>query len=333
MIKSSNKFRHFIYWLTLSIADPRLKWPDFGADSPLCYATLRYSRKMILGSMIIFLPIILPGRTIAQDYSRTINKTAEFANPSGADNEFRIMNINGSVAIEVYDGKTIELAVRETITGTSKEIEQAREELKYKLERHNNLILAYLDAPFISVRVRGDDVSYSINRGDDDYEFNHDVQVMVPSGILLNGSTVNNGTLEISGDFKEVKANNVNGDLNLKQLTSKTEATTVNGDIDISYERQPAEDCSYRTINGTIDIEMPADLSADVYFKSLHGDIYTNYDVKKLQPEVKEKADSHTSAVRYRVDKFSPVRIGDGGPKLSFDVLNGDAYLRKKESH
>lgn len=309
---------------------PRKRWQELRVFLPPSCATLCNSKGMIPGLIILLLSIILPGRAMAQDFSRTINKTAEFANQSDAGNKFRIMNINGSIAIEAYDGEMIDLTVRETIKGNSKEIEQAREELNYTLERHGSLILAYLDAPFISVKVRGNNISYSVNRDDEEYEFNHDVQVRVPRGILLDGSTINNGILKISGDFKEVKASNVNGDLNLKQLTSKTEASTVNGDIDISYDQPPTENSSYRTINGTIDIEMPDDLSADVYFKSLHGDLYTNYDIKKLQPEVRKETDSHTSSVRYRVDKFSPVRIGDGGPKLTFDVLNGDVYLRKK---
>ncbi|MCW9708348.1 DUF4097 family beta strand repeat-containing protein [Fodinibius salsisoli] len=270
-----------------------------------------------------------PSFSRAQDVSRTIHKTAAFVDQADPHNKFSIMNINGSVSVEAYDGTTIQLTVAETIKGSAQKITQAEEELTYKLERRGNHILAYLDAPFVTVKIKGRDVSYSIQRADEDYEFNHDVRVKVPRDILLNGSTINGGMLKVVGPFKEVKASNINGGLDLQQLTSLTEASTVNGDIDISYARAPKESCSYKTVNGTIDIHMPNDLSADVYFKSLHGDLYTDFEVEKLKPEVRKQDDSHATAIQYRVDKFSPVRIGAGGPKLTFNVLNGDVYLRK----
>lgn len=271
--------------------------------------------------------------THAQNFTRTITKTAEFANQSDAGNKFRLMNINGSVTIEAYDGDTIELTVNEEIKGSSSEIEKAKGELEYKLERRGNLILAYLDAPFITLRTDADDneIHYRMDRHDDDYRFSHDVHVKVPSGILLDGSTINKGKLTVIGSFKEVEASNVNGELELRDLTSKTDAHTVNGDITISYDRAPSEDSEYQTINGTIEVSMPDDLSADVYFKSMHGDLYTDFNnVKRMTPEVKKQTHTNRSEVTYQVEKISPLRIGRGGTKLHFEVLNGDVYLRKQ---
>lgn len=299
------------------------------SKSPLEGGARFIGRGMFLAIFIIIAHISITTHLYAQNVTRTIHKTAAFVDQSNADNTFRIMNINGSVSVEAYDGDTIELTVEETIKGSGHEIEQAKEELIYKLERHDNLILAYLDAPFVTVTVNGNNISHSIQRHDENYEFNHDVRVKVPRDILLNGSAINGGTLKVVGSFKEVRTSNVNGGLDLQQLTSKTEASTVNGDINISYARAPKESSSYKTVNGTIDIHMPADLSANVYFKSLHGDLYTDFKVDKLKPEVQKKNDSHATEIRYRVDKFSPLRIGAGGPKLTFNVLNGDVYLRK----
>ncbi len=269
----------------------------------------------------------------AQSSQWTVTKTAEFADKSDTNNKFRIMNINGSVTIEAYGGDTIKLSVNEKISGTSSEIEKGKQELEYKIERRGNLILAYLDAPFITLRYEDDQVHYRIDRDDDGYEFIHDVHVHVPRDILLEGSTINKGKLTVSGDFIEVEASNVNGDLDLSRLTSKTCASTVNGDITVSYDQAPDKDSEYHTVNGTIEVFMPNDLSADVYFKSMHGDLYTDFEnVTRLTPEVNKQTESEGSSITYRVDKFSPLRIGNGGTKLRFEVLNGDVYLRKQES-
>ncbi len=295
---------------------------------PLCI-----SRKqiMLLGLILSCLTLFYPSTTTAQNFTQTINKTAEFVNLSDAGNKFIIKNIHGSVTIEGYDGDTIELTVNEAISGSPSETKQARQELEYKMERRGNLIFAYLDAPFITVNFEDGKINYCINRQDDDYQFTHDVTVRVPRGILLEGSTINKGTLSITGNFREVDAGNVNGDVSLEHMTSKTKANTVNGDITITYDEVPGQDSEYHTVNGTIEVYMPDDLSADVYFKSLHGDLYTDFDnVTRLTPQVNRETDSHGSVITYRLDKFSPLRIGNGGTKLRFRVLNGDVYIRKQ---
>lgn len=298
----------------------------------LCVSS-SYNRKPVIALGLILISLILfhPSAATAQDFTQTINKTAEFTNPSDAGNKFIIKNINGSVTIEAYEGNTIELSVKEVIRGSSSEVEQGKQELEYKIERRGNLIFAYLDAPFINVDFEDGEINFCMNRRDEDYQFTHDVHVRVPRDILLEGSTINKGTLSISGNFKEIEAHNVNGDVDLEHIISKMDAHTVNGDITIRYDRAPSQDSEYHTINGTIEVYMPDNLSADVYFKSMHGDLYTDFDnVQRLTPQVNKESDSHGSAITYRVDKFSPLRIGYGGTKLHFQVLNGDVYIRKQ---
>lgn len=282
---------------------------------------------ILIPAVIVFHPI----NTSAQDFSRTVTKSATFSDPSDAANKFRIMNINGSVSIEAYGGDTIELTVNEKIDGSYSDIEQAKRELNYRLERRGDLVLAYLDAPFVSLAFEDDDLHYRIDRDKNDYQFVHDVQVKVPREILIVASTINKGNLNITGSFKAVEASNVNGGLNLQQLTSKTSANTVNGDITISYDQPPNQDSEYHTVNGTIKLFMPTNLSADVFFKSMHGDLYTDFkNTKRLQPEVKKQTHSSRSKVTYQIEKFSPLRIGNGGTNLRFEVLNGDVYIRKQ---
>lgn len=295
-------------------------------------------RRTSLCILYICLPLFLlmPYLSTAQTFRRTITKKNSFTDRSNPDNKLIIKNINGSVTVEAYDGDTIELTVNEEIRGSREEIEQAKRELDYKLERDGNLVFAYPDAPFITVTRDGDDINFCMNRDDDDddehdYRFTHEVTVRVPRNIILDGSTINKGKLIIDGNFKKVEAGNVNGALELRHMISETHASTVNGDISINYDRAPDGDSEYHTINGTIDVHMPETLSADIYFQSMHGDLYTDFNnIKRLTPEVQKKSRSGTSGITYQVDRTTPIRIGRGGPKLRFKVLNGDVYIRKQ---
>lgn len=289
------------------------------------------SKSIICSISLLLLGLFQASCTMAQSFTQNIHKTARFADPSDPGNTFRLMNINGAVTVEAYDGQVVELSVDEEIEGSRQEIAQARRDLKFKLERRGNLILAYLDAPFITLKKEDGELQYNIERDGEDYEFTHTIHVRVPRGILLKSSVINCKAMTINGPFKEVIAHTVNGALQLHHLQSRTEASTVNGDITVSYDRSPDRNSSYHTVNGRIDVSMPGSLSADVYFESMNGDFYTNFtDIQRLKSKVHLNRNNHGSGTTYRIDEFRPVRIGQGGTELRFKVLNGDVYLRKQ---
>lgn len=288
--------------------------------------------KHFIAIVSLFLITGMAASVVGQSFQQTITRSARFSDSADENNKFRLLNVHGSVTVEAYDGEVIELTINEEIEGSDREIERAKEELEYVIEQKDNLIIAYLDAPFIEINREGDGISYSINRKEDDYRFTHNIKARIPADILLDVSTINRGSLNVSGSFKEVKAANVDGDLNLDNVTaSASEISTVNGDISITYATAPAADSKYSTVNGTIDIRFPRTLSAAIYFKSLKGDLYTDFEnIERLSPEVQKESRRSGSKVSYRINGFNPVRIGDGGPKLNFNVLNGDVYLRKQ---
>lgn len=287
--------------------------------------------KYVSTSVILFITLCFFNTAWGQSAERTITKSARFADVDDRDNRFIIKNLHGSVTVEAYDGETIELSIEEEIRGSLSEIEQAENELEFILERDGNQILAYLTAPFINVNRYGDRFSYNVNMNDRTYRFTHNITVRVPQTVKLEASTINKGILSVTGRFPDIKAGNVNGDITLTNIISATEVSTVNGDIEIIYDEEPVSDSKFNTVNGEIEIYFPDNLSADIYFSSLHGDLYTDFDnVTRLKPEVNKETKSSGQTVTYRLDKTTPVRIGNGGTKLRFKVLNGDVYLRKQ---
>lgn len=266
----------------------------------------------------------------AQERIQTTEQTARFTAPGASGNGVKIYNIHGNISVEGYEGDEVQLTARRELSGTDAEVRRAARELKLRMEQRGDNIFIYLDAPFITTRWEDDELHYNINRDGDDYEFLYDLTIRVPRQVHLKASTINNGRVTVRDVRQTVKAFNVNGGITLDGIAGATTAHTVNGDITVRYVQSPRQDSDYQTINGTIEASYPADLSADIRFRSMHGDLYTDFEnIERLQARVNTTGSRNREGVRYKVDRFSPIRIGAGGPTFRFEVLNGDVYIRR----
>ena len=282
----------------------------------------------VLSFLLLFIPHFLG----AQDYSQTINRTAVFDSQSSS-NTLKVYNINGSVSVKGYDGNEIQITAEQHIDGSSREVARAKNELEFIVEKDGDIIYVYVDAPFIDLKKDDERFSYRIDRWDDDYEFLHDITINVPRNTHIHASTINRGSVRIENTLQTISASNINGKVRLYGIHGKTRARTVNGDITVEYAKSPEADSDYKTVNGEINVSYPTDLSADIRFKSLHGDLYTDFEnIERLKAQVKEDKRRKHGGITYRIDRFSPIRIGNGGPTFNFEVLNGDVYIKKIKS-
>lgn len=282
-----------------------------------------------------FLTLMIATTTSAQTFSETKQETARFQNVNSSENELYLHNINGNVTVEGYDGDEVQISYdKEIETDTQRDLDRAKEEVEFVVDEDGNRIFIYLDAPFINVKKGSHGISYNINNWDDDYNFTFDITVQVPRNTNLDVSTINGGKLLVENTRgKWLDASNVNGRVELLNVTGVTDANTVNGDITASYSESPNENSSYQTINGTIEVLYPDNLSADINFKSMHGDLYTDFEnVQRLEARVESDTNSKRGKTTYRIDKFAPLRVGEGGPTFSFEVLNGSVYIKRNRS-
>src|SRR5205814_7229611 len=108
-------------------------------------------------------------------------------------------------------------------------------------------------------------------------------------------------------------------------------AETVNGRITAAFAANPKTASSFKTVNGEIEVTFPGDLSADLRLKTLNGGLYTDFDVMPL-PTFAPVPERRNGKVGYRANRFAAVRVGQGGPELTFEGLNGDVrVLRRKK--
>lgn len=284
----------------------------------------------------MFLSIcLIPGAMIeAQTISESVQETAHFGNAVYSGNTLSVYNIRGDVTIEGYDGDEILITAEKWVeAGSDDEAKVAIDELKLVVEEMDDEVLIYVDAPFVDMKRNNGNFSYNVNRVDrnDEYEFQIQIIIQVPKQTNINSSTITDGVVAIRNVTSEkIIASNVNGDVLLELVSGTTNATAVNGNIRASYRQSPHQNSEYRTVNGSIEVEYPEDLSANISFHSLRGDLFTDFEnIERLNSQA---TTSKGSGTHWQINKFSPIRIGDGGPELQFNVVNGDVYLKKINS-
>ena len=263
-------------------------------------------------------------------HRETITRSLQFAETT-AKSELWLKNIEGNVKIIGYDGETVEITVEKTIDATTQgRLQKGIEEVTLTTELDSNIMLVYMDAPFVDAHRKGDHFHYHADRHDDDYEYRMDFTVRVPRNVNLEVSTINDGALTIENmQPQRIEAHNVNGPIRCIDISGQTSAITVNGDIDISFVKAPNTHCRFKTVNGDINVLAPQDFSGDISFKSMNGEFYTNFEqIDYLPAEVSSTKEGRQNRTTYRIDRSTKIRIGQGGATVETETLNGEVYLK-----
>ena len=151
--------------------------------------------------------------------------------------------------------------------------------------------------------------------------------VQVPRDVRVRLCTVNGEDVTVSGVEGDFDVSNVNGKVRLDGLRGSGRATTVNGGIEATFAAAPRDESLFKTVNGAIEVTFPRDLAANLRFKTFNGEVYTDFDTTALpvtpEPARRPGLPRHV----YKTRGFTNVRVGAGGPALTFDTLNGDVRI------
>jgi hypothetical protein len=145
---------------------------------------------------------------------------------------------------------------------------------------------------------------------------NNDVQVTfhvrVPAGVNLAAQTVN-GRVQVDDLHGDVEAQTVNGGIEVN-TTGIATANTVNGSIRVEMgEGDWGEGLDFRTVNGSIAVTMPGNVDADLVARAMNGHVDTDFPI--------------TASGRISSHRLTGT-IGDGGPHLRMETINGGIELR-----
>jgi hypothetical protein len=159
------------------------------------------------------------------------------------------------------------------------------------------------------------------------YSTSTDLTIQVPRDVRVRLCTVNGETVTLDGVTGDFDLSNVNGSVKLSGAGGSGRAATVNGGIEASFASAPRAESEFKTVNGTIAVTFPRSLAADLSLKSFNGGLFTDFDTTALPVEAERVERNGRPRYVYRQRGFTKVRVGAGGPLLTFDTLNGDVKI------
>jgi len=264
-----------------------------------------------------------------KEFSEVIKKELTYAYSNG-NPMLEIQNLNGSISVEGYQGDRVLLEVEKTImASTSKDLELGKNEIGIKTVQEGDKLIIYPDSPHMHYK-DGRLTSKDCDRWQESpYEHILNFKVKMPERINLKVGAINRGEVLVKntkGDY--IEAHNINGGIELINITGQTKVHCINGKVDVSYANNPTAASTYFSLNKDINITYQSDLSADIVFKSMNGELFTDFDVaRQFAKTVKNKADGKNS--KYKYESKPVVQIGQGGPSFDFETLNGDVIITK----
>lgn len=287
-------------------------------------------KELSMKSLVIFAVLVFVPASCALSHDtedkQEIRKVLHFAG-SQELRSILVDNIRGSINVSGYDGDSVELVVHRTNFADSEDkLAEAKEKVTLDIKEEKDRILLYVDAPWRN----GDCIEY---RGwhYHGYDVQMDFELRVPSRTSVYVKTVNDGDIKVEGMEGAFEVQNVNGGVTMLNIIGAGKACTVNGSVEVVFSKKPEKDCKFRTVNGKVDVEFPADLSAVLDLKTMNGSVYTDFDVVGLPPKP-ALAESHGKRKVYLSDRSFAARVANGGPELSFETLNGNVHILKRQN-
>ncbi len=263
----------------------------------------------------------------AEKHQETLRKQMSFAQ---SEARFLVVsNIFGGIKITGTKSETVDFEVLKTIEANGKaELEKGKERITIRFEQVGDTIFAYPDADFLCNRSRPCDCQKLDHKVDFSYQF--DFEIKVPMKTDLHLSTINEGNIVVKNVAGKLDLSNINGSIEMTEVSNTTKAHTINGKITAQYTQNPPSESSFKALNEDITIRFKPELSAKCHFKSMNGDLFTDFDVAEhLSGEIRQSEKQNGKAV-YKIEKRNGIRIGKGETEYAFETLNGNVYLKKQ---
>ena len=272
---------------------------------------------LALVSILACLPLMAAAAEVEQN--ETIQKT--YALSGAAPKKVIVDNVNGSIHVTGYAGSEVRLVAHKRLRADSAEAaEQARRDVKLDITQDDNTVRFYVDGPF---RCRNGGIHIDRDPG---YEVKYDFEVQVPHDTATDLKTINDGQIAIDNVAGDYKVDNINGGIEMTEVSGSGKVYALNGRVKVTFRENPRAKSSFGSLNGEVRVSFQPDLNADVRFKTFNGAVYTDYTVTYL-PVPAATNERHNGRFIYKSSDWSAVRVGHGGPELSFDAFNGNIRI------
>jgi hypothetical protein len=273
-----------------------------------------------------------------------IKQTLKFSGASSV-RQLVVDNVDGWIHVTAYDGQDVQLVAHKTIRAATQEaLQEAKNQVKLAINDNRptpaDTIELYVDTP---VRQSGGTWQsrgrWQRERWEWDkwrrreYTVQFDMELRVPRASNCALRTVNNGDLLVQGVEGIFNVENVNGGVELRDVSGAGRVYAVNGAVSVSFAKSPVQQWYIGSLNGAVNATLPPSTSADFVFKTFNGNAYTNFDVTPIaRPLSLDVARNNKGKYMLRSKGEYAVRVGKGGVELSFDAFNGNINVLKREN-
>jgi hypothetical protein len=286
----------------------------------------------ILSTMVLALAVIGPAH--AQRSSRydvvdesSVTRTLSFA--AGGGRTLDVRNINGFIHVEATSDSTVQMSIRKVIRAATRE-DLADAQRDVRLDFRDGA--ARVEATVTDHRghVCGEEWNDGGERRERvRYNVTFDFTIRVPRDVALRLCTINGGDLIVNGTRGDFDVTNVNGLIDMREVAGSGRAHTVNGPVTVTFTANPRQPSSFKTVNGNVDVSFPQGLAADFSMKTFNGGLFTDFDAQPLASTAAAAGERRNGRFVYRANQFTRVRVGSGGPEITFETLNGNVRARR----
>jgi DUF4097 and DUF4098 domain-containing protein YvlB len=212
------------------------------------------------------------------------------------DGRVDLSNINGSVHISTWDQNEVKVdAIK------SADMKEKLEEARIEVDSGNG---------YVSITTKYPDHDMTSRNG---HWHNNPASVeytlTVPRTIRLDAIKLINGSLDITGVTREVRASCINGRLEAHNLSGRADLSTINGHLDAQFEELSSSSIELKSVNGSLELTIPSDSKAEIEASTVSGGIENDFGL-------------HVNHHRY-VGHDLRGELGSGGPRIKLENVNG----------
>lgn len=225
----------------------------------------------------------------------------------GEGQTLAIHTVNGPIRAVRSDSEVAE------VVGERRERRRNQQEVRMETVQHPGGVTLCILAVDDGARCTADGI-----RGDDDRQGDRgprtvELVVAMPNGVTLRAETMN-GALDLQQVRGDVYASTMNGAIRAS-AARVVHARTMNGAIDVTMGRTDwTGDLTLSTMNGAVNVRLPADASTEISARTMSGRITSDF------PLDIDRRPGRTTASG---------TLGEGGRRLTLSTMNGAIRIER----
>src|SRR5690349_4302186 len=235
-----------------------------------------------------------PGEEVREEFHQTY--------PLSATGRVSLENINGGVAIKVWDRAALQL---DAVKKAYKKERLAEAKIEVTANEEN-----------IRIKTEYPDGSLNFRSGERRYDNPATVEytLTVPRKAVLESIELINGSLDVAAVEGAVKASSINGRVTANGLLGETRLSTINGTLNATFTQlEESKPITLSSVNGSVLLVIPSDSNASIRAGTVHGGISNDFGMQVR----------HGEYVGHNLDG----QIGSGGPRIKIDNVNGPIQI------